>query len=60
MDIGRSANSASGSGYNWLLGAGGSILGTDHVSLYWLRSKGGGGANVTVRETGLRYQYFFD
>ena len=60
MDVGRSANSASGSGYNWLLGAGGSILGPDHVSLYWLRSKGGGGANVTVHETGLRYQYFFD
>ena len=60
MDIGRSANSASGSGYNWLLGAGGSLVGPDHVSLYWLRSKGGGGANVTVREMGLRYQYFFD
>lgn len=60
MDIGRSVNSASGSGYNWLFGAGGSVVGPDHVSLYWLRSKGGGGANVTVREMGLRYQYFFD
>ena len=59
-DLGRSVNSLSGSGYNWLVGAGGSLIGPDHASIYWLRSKGGGGTNVTVREAGLRYQYFFN
>ena len=60
VDVGRTANSLAGSGYNWLLGAGGSVIGPDYASLYWLRSKGGGGANVSVRELGLRYQYYFD
>ncbi|HXC40476.1 MAG TPA: hypothetical protein VN667_16165, partial [Burkholderiales bacterium] len=59
-DLGRSVNSLSGSGYNWLIGAGGSLIGPDHASIYWLRSKGGGGTNATVREAGFRYQYFFD
>ena len=60
MDIGRTANSVSGNGYNWLLGAGGSVIGPDHLSAYWMSSRGGGGTNVSVREFGLRYQYYFD
>lgn len=59
-DFGRSYNSLSGNGYNWLLGAAGSVLGTDRLSLYLSRSRGGGGTNIEVREFGLRYQYFFD
>jgi predicted Zn-dependent protease len=60
VDLGRSSNSASGSGYNWLLGAGGSVVGPDHASLYWLRSKGGAGTHAEAHEMGLRYEYFFD
>lgn len=58
-DIGRTVSSTSGSGYNWLVGAGGSVLGPDHLSLYWLRSKGGG-IGAAVRELGLRYQLYLD
>ena len=59
-DIGRSVNSITGNGYNWLLGAGGSLAGHDYLSIYALRSKGGAGTNLAIREIGLRYQYFFD
>ena len=59
-DIGRSVNSITGSGYNWLLGAGGSLFGQDYLSIYSSRSKGGAGTNLAIREVGLRYQYFFD
>jgi hypothetical protein len=58
-DFGRTASSTSGSGYNWLLGAGGSVLGPDHLSAYWLRARGGG-IGAAVREVGLRYQFYFD
>lgn len=56
-DFGRNVSSAAGSGYNWLLGAGGSVLGPDHLAIYWLRSRGGG-IGAAVRELGLRYQVF--
>ena len=59
-DIGRSVNSITGSGYNWLVGAGGSLVGQDYLSFYAQRSKGGAGTNLAIREIGLRYQYFFD
>jgi hypothetical protein len=59
-DIGRSYNSLSANGYNWLLGAAGSVLGPDNLSFYFSRSRGGGGTNISVKEFGLRYQYFFD
>ena len=59
MDVGRSVSSTSGSGYNWMVGAGGSALGPDHLSLYWLRSKGGG-IGAAVNELGLRYQLYLD
>jgi hypothetical protein len=58
-DFGRTASSTSGSGYNWLLGAGGSVIGPDHLSVYWLRARGGG-IGAAVREAGLRYQFYFD
>ena len=60
MDIGRSVNSVSGNGYNWLVGAGGSVLGHDQLALYLMRSRGGGGTNVSIQEVGVRYQYFFN
>jgi hypothetical protein len=59
-DFGRSYNTLSGNGYNWLLGAAGSLLGPDNLSIYLTRSRGGSGVNIAVREFGLRYQYFFD
>ena len=59
-DFGRSYNTLSGNGYNWLLGAAGSVLGPDSLSIYLMRSRGGGGTNIAVKEFGLRYQYFFD
>jgi hypothetical protein len=58
-DFGRTVSSASGSGYNWLIGAGGSVLGPDHLSAYLLRARGGG-IGAAVREFGLRYQLFFE
>jgi len=59
-DFGRSSNSVTGSGYNWTVGAGGSVAGHDYFSVFWTRGKGGPGAGDATREFGLRYQYFFD
>lgn len=58
-DVGYSHSSVLGSGYNFIVGAGGSVLGTDYLSLYFSRSDGGAGSFVTIREAGLRYQLFF-
>ncbi len=58
-DFGRTVSSSAGSGYNWLIGAGGSVIGPDHLSLHWMRSKGGG-IGAAVREVALRYQLFFE
>jgi hypothetical protein len=59
-NLGRSSNDVTGNGYNWLVGAGGSIGEHDYFSLYWTRGKGGPGAGDATRELGVRYQYFFD
>jgi hypothetical protein len=59
-DVGRSYNTLSGNGYNWVVGAVGSVLGQDSLSIYLTRSRGASGLNIEVREFGLRYQYFFD
>ena len=59
LDVGRSVNSLSGGGYNWLVGAGGSLLGGDLLSIVWLRSQGAGGTGAAVSEFGLRYAYYF-
>ncbi|MCX7891103.1 MAG: tetratricopeptide repeat protein [Burkholderiales bacterium] len=57
--LGVSWSSVLGAGWNALLGAGGSVLGSDYLAAYALHSDGGAGALTTVREVGLRYQYFF-
>lgn len=56
----RTTSSLAGSGYNALLGAGGSVFGADQLSLYWNRARGGGTSGATILEYGLRYEYFFD
>ncbi len=58
-NLGRSFNDVTGNGYNWIVGAGGSVAGHDYFSLYWTRGKGGPGAGDATRELGSRYQYFF-
>jgi len=56
----RTSSSLAGSGYNALLGAGGSVFGADHLSLYWNRARGGGSSGASILEYGLRYEYLFD
>lgn len=56
----RTSSSLSGSGYNALFGVGGSVLGTDQLSLYWNRSRGGGTSGASILEYGLRYEILFD
>lgn len=56
----RTSSSLAGSGYNALVGAGGSLFGTDQLSLYWNRARGGGTSGASILEYGLRYEYLFD
>ncbi len=56
----RTVSSIAGSGYNALLGAGGSVLGTDQLSVYWNRARGGGSSGASILEYGVRYEYLFD
>ena len=56
----RTTSSLAGSGYNALLGAGGSVFGADQLSLYWNRARGGGTSGASILEYGLRYEYLFD
>ncbi len=56
----RTSSSLAGSGYNATLGAGASLFGSDQLSLYWLRARGGGASGDAILEYGLRYEYFFD
>ncbi len=56
----RTSSSLAGSGYNALFGAGGSVFGTDQLSLYWNRARGGGTSGASILEYGLRYEYLFD
>lgn len=58
-DVELTHNSLSGSGLNLLLGAGGSLLGGDHASVYWVRGKTRG-ALAAYQVFGLRYLYLFD
>jgi hypothetical protein len=58
-DAGVSHNTATGAGYNFVLGVGGSVFGADHLSIGWTRARGGTAANVTFQEIALRYQMFF-
>ena len=59
-DIGITHNNVTGKGYSGLIGAGGSVLGHDHASLYWQVARGGTGTSDAIREVGVRYYYFFD
>jgi hypothetical protein len=59
FDIGRSVNSLSGAGYNWLLGVAGSVLGGDLLSVAWQRSEGANGTSAALAELRLRYVYYF-
>lgn len=56
----RTISSLAGSGYNAMLGAGGSVFGADQLSLYWNRARGGGTSGASILEYGLRYEYLFD
>jgi hypothetical protein len=52
-------NSASGSGYDVLLGVAGSIVGNDHFQLGWQSAKGGSASFARTREFRLSYRLFF-
>lgn len=56
----RTSSSLAGSGYNATLGAAGSLFGSDQLSVYWLRARGGGSSGDAVLEYGVRYEYLFD
>ena len=52
-------NTVTGSGYGAMLGLGGSLFGSDHLSVAYTRTRGGSGVNLTTEELGLRYQCYF-
>jgi polysaccharide biosynthesis protein PelB len=58
-DVSLGHNTATGIGYAALIGIGGSVMGSDHLSAGYSRSRGGSGVNVTSEELGLRYQLYF-
>ena len=58
-DANVSYNTVTGSGYGATVGVGGSVLGSDHLSIGFTRSRGGSGVNVTASELGLRYELYF-
>jgi hypothetical protein len=60
VDLGVSHNSVTGQGYGAILGASGSVLGADKLTLYASTGRGGNGTNELSREVGLRYMYMFD
>jgi hypothetical protein len=60
VDFGISHNTVTGQGYGAILGASGSLIGQDRLTLYASTGRGGNGTNELSREIGLRYQYMFD
>jgi predicted Zn-dependent protease len=60
VDIGVSHNTVTGQGYGAILGASGSVIGADRLTLYASTGRGGNGTNELSREVGLRYMYMFD
>jgi Tfp pilus assembly protein PilF len=60
LDVGISHNSVTGQGYGAILGASGSLIGADRLTLYASTGRGGNGTNELSREVGVRYQYMFD
>ena len=59
-DVGVSHNTVTGMGYSAILGASGSVVGMDRLTLYASTGRGGNGTNELSREVGLRYMYMFD
>jgi polysaccharide biosynthesis protein PelB len=58
-DVGYAYSSILRSGYNLVLGGGGSVFGNDYLAAYIVHSEGGTGTFTTVREIVVRYQLFF-
>ncbi len=58
-DTNISYNTVTGNGYGATIGVGGTVLGSDHLSIGYTRSRGGSGVNVTSEELGIRYQLYF-
>jgi len=58
-DVSIGHNTVTGAGYGIIAGFGGSVFGSDHLSLAWTRSRGGSGVNLTFEELALRYQIHF-
>jgi len=58
-DASVSYNTVTGGGYGAVVGIGGSVVGSDHLSVGYARSRGGSGVNVTTEELGMRYQFYF-
>jgi hypothetical protein len=52
-------NSRAGAGYNLRLGLRGSLLGLDHLALYWSHGRNVGASNDSSVEYGIRYEYNF-
>ena len=48
-----------GTGFNFLLGAGRAILGSDYLSIFARRSEGGLGRSSRLKSFGLHYKYHF-
>jgi hypothetical protein len=60
VDVGLTHNTVSGQGYAAILGASGSLIGADRLTVYASTGRGGNGTNELSREIGLRYMYMFD
>jgi hypothetical protein len=60
VDVGISHNTVTGQGYGAILGASGSLIGGDRLTVYASTGRGGNGTNELSREVGLRYMYMFD
>ncbi len=58
-DTNISYNTVTGNGFGATIGVGGTVLGSDHLSIGYTRSRGGTGVNVTSEELALRYQFYF-
>ncbi len=59
-EFGITRNTVSGTGYSGIVGIAGSVLGPDRLSFHAQQARGGNGTNDSIREIGVRYQYFFD
>lgn len=60
LDVGVTHNTVTGQGYGAILGASGSLIGPDRLTVYASTGRGGNGTNELSREVGLKYLYMFD